>query len=813
MFSRRDTMGGGVQDFEKLGLFYLGRIYDAERRCVTDEPLLYDAKDLTTHAVCVGMTGSGKTGLCISLLEEAAIDGIPAIAIDPKGDLGNLLLAFPELRAGDFRPWIDEAEAQRRGLSADEQAERTAQAWRDGLAAWGQDGGRAARYCAAAERAIYTPGSKAGRPLRVLRSFAAPKRRVAGDDEALRERASGVASSLLSLIGVDADPLRTREHILISRLLDRAWREGRDLDIASLIREIQSPPFERVGVLDVEAFFPSRERFDLAMRLNNLLAAPGASVWMEGEPLDVGTLLHGASGRPRLAIISIAHLSDAERMFFVTLLLNEVLAWIRAQPGTSSLRALLYMDEVFGYFPPTANPPAKTPMLTLLKQARAYGLGIVLATQNPVDLDYKGLANAGTWLIGRLQTERDKLRVLDGLEGASAAGGAEFDRPRTERILSGLDSRVFLMNDVHEAAPVLFQTRWALSYLRGPLTRAQIQALTAAASPPPAVERTADRPARRPQPVGTPASELPVVEPGVPEYFAAAAAAAPGETLLYEPALYGAARLHYVDRRGGLDHWESVRLLAPLDGEKKADPWASSRPLDVEVAFASEPDPEARFAALPAEAARAKSFTAWQKQLAAHLYRDRPLSLWRCATSGTRSEPGETESAFRVRLAQTLRERRDLEIERLRQRYGPKRERLRERVRAAEERVARERSEAQHSQLQSAVSIGATLVGALLGRRAFGATTVDRAATAARGMARASRDREDVARARDKVEDLQGELADLERELAAEVERLAASPDPVALAVEEMHVAPRKADVQIEQVALLWMPRRSSPER
>ncbi|MCA9086899.1 MAG: ATP-binding protein, partial [Planctomycetaceae bacterium] len=209
------------------------------------------------------------------------------------------------------------------------------------------------------------------------------------------------------------------------------------------------PPFDRIGVIGLENFYPQADRFQLAMLLNNLLASPGFSSWMEGESLDIQKMLYSPDGKPRFTILSIAHLSEAERMFFVTIFLNEVVSWMRAQSGTSSLRAILYMDEVFGYFPPTANPPSKTPMLTLLKQARAFGLGVVLATQNPVDLDYKGLSNAGTWFIGRLQTERDKARVLDGLEGASAAAGHAFDRRQMEVILSGLGSRVFLLNNVH----------------------------------------------------------------------------------------------------------------------------------------------------------------------------------------------------------------------------------------------------------------------------------------------------------------------------------------------------------------------------
>ncbi len=464
-------------DFEKLGVFYLGRPYDWQQKKAQDGVLLYDSKDLVTHAVCVGMTGSGKTGLCLALIEEAAIDGIPAIVIDPKGDLANLLLTFPALRPEDFRPWINEDDARRKNLSPDDYARQQAELWQKGLASWGEDGARIQRLRDAADFAIYTPGSNAGIPLSILKSFAAPPAAIRDDEELLRERIGTTATSLLGLLGIDADPIKSREHILIATILDAAWRQGQELDLAGLIQQIQTPPVKRVGVLDLEAFFPSKDRFALAMSLNNLLAAPGFGAWMEGEPLDVDALLHTPEGKPRVAIVSIAHLNDAERMFFVSLLLNQVVGWMRTQSGTTSLRALLYMDEIFGFFPPVANPPSKTPLLTLLKQARAFGVGVVLATQNPVDLDYKGLSNTGTWFIGRLQTERDKARVLDGLEGAAGTAGQGFDRAALERILSGLSSRVFLMNNVHEDHPVVFESRWVMSYLRGPLTRGQIKSL------------------------------------------------------------------------------------------------------------------------------------------------------------------------------------------------------------------------------------------------------------------------------------------------------------------------------------------------
>jgi hypothetical protein len=465
-------------DYEKLGQFYLGREYDLEKKSSADKNLvLYDSKDLVTHAIVVGMTGSGKTGLCIDLIEEAAIDGVPAIAIDPKGDLTNLLLTFPDLRPDDFRPWINEDDAARKGLSPDDFAKQQADLWRNGLASWGEDGERIRRLKAAADFAIYTPGSNAGIPVSIVRSFAAPPAALREDAELFRERVATTATSLLALVGVAADPVKSREHILLSTLFTDAWTKGEDLDLEKLVDQVQKPPMGRIGALDLEKFYPAKDREELALRINGLIAAPGFAGWLEGDPLDIGAFFRSPAGKPRVSIFSIAHLSDAERMFFVALLLNEIYGWVRTQSGTTSLRAILYMDEIFGFFPPVAEPPSKRPMLNLLKQARAFGLGVVLATQNPVDLDYKGLANTGTWFLGRLQTERDKQRVLEGLEGAAAAQSVSFDRKPMEELLAGLTNRVFLMNDVHEDGPVVLESRWAMSYLRGPLTRDQIKVL------------------------------------------------------------------------------------------------------------------------------------------------------------------------------------------------------------------------------------------------------------------------------------------------------------------------------------------------
>ncbi|TWT94786.1 AAA-like domain protein [Botrimarina colliarenosi] len=466
-----------MPEIDSRNHFYLGRAHDLASGEDSGEPLLYKSSQLTTHAVCVGMTGSGKTGLCLSLLEEAALDGVPAICIDPKGDLGNLMLGFPNLEAGDFEPWVDESIAQRKGISKEELAQQTADMWRKGLAGWDEEPERIQKYNDSVERLIFTPGASHGLPITVLKSFDAPPKALLDDADAFRSRVQSAVSGLLALLGIDADPVQSREHIFLSTVLTKAWNRGRNLSIAQMIREIQEPDFEEVGVMKIEDFYPKKERTKLAMDLNNLLASPSFAGWMTGQPLDVQQLLYSPDGKPRHSILSISHLDDAQRMFFVTILLNEVLAWMRTQPGTGSLRALLYMDEVFGYFPPSKKPPSKEPMLTLLKQARAFGLGVVLATQNPVDLDYKGLSNAGTWFLGRLQTERDKMRVMEGLEGASAQAGSTFDKQKMEQTLAGVGNRVFLMNNVYEDQPQVFRTRWAMSYLAGPLSRGQIKTL------------------------------------------------------------------------------------------------------------------------------------------------------------------------------------------------------------------------------------------------------------------------------------------------------------------------------------------------
>ncbi|MBA3465377.1 MAG: ATP-binding protein, partial [Deltaproteobacteria bacterium] len=735
-------------DYEKLGSFYLGTELDPATKSPRG-PVMYDARDLTTHAVCLGMTGSGKTGLCLALIEEALIDGVPVIAIDPKGDLANLALTFPELRPADFAPWVDPATAQREGVTVEQLSASTAQRWREGLEASGQSPDRIARLRSAAEVAIYTPGSEAGIPVSLLRSFRAPPAALADDAEAWRDRVEAAASGLLSLIGVAADPLRSREHVLLSQLLEGAWREGRDIELAALIQQVVKPPFTQVGAFDLETFFPAKDRTELALQLNTLIASPSFAAWTRGEPLEIANLLFTRDGKPRAAVMSIAHLSDAERMFFVTLLLQEIVSWMRTQQGTSSLRAIVFMDEVMGYLPPTAMPPSKKPMLTLLKQARAFGVGMVVATQNPVDLDYKALSNAGTWLLGRLQTERDKARVLEGLEGASAATGHAFDRNAMETLLAGLAPRQFVMNNVHDPQPTVLQSRFALSYLAGPLTRAQIVKLGK-----PAPRASAPAPAAN----GVGSSTRPVVPSGLPELFMGTGSLA--------PALVGVAKVHYSLAKADVDVWTDVTVVAPLTPESAGDFWENAAVVDRStVASASSTAPDAAtFAAVP-HALNAKTIDKLDDGLASFIFRSGTLSLRSVPSLGLVSRPNEAEEAFRARLAMALREARDAAVAKLKSKYQPKLDALASKHRTALDRVERERSQARSTTADSAISVGASVLGAIFGGRR---SSIGRAASAARSVSKTLGQRGDVARAEESAAKLETDLRELEAELEAE---------------------------------------------
>ncbi len=795
--------------------FYLGKKYDPATGRVLDEPLNYTARDLTTHAVIIGMTGSGKTGLGIALLEEAALDGVPALIIDPKGDLTNLLLNFPNLRPDDFLPWVEPDAA---GGSPVAEAERTAAQWRDGLAQWGIDGARLRRLKEAAEFTIFTPGSETGRAVNVLDALRRPAGDWDGDAEMLRDRVQGMVSALLGLIGIEADPLRSREHILLSHLIEDAWRAGKDMNLGALILAIQDPPMRQLGVFDLDTFFPPKERFELAMALNAILAAPSFGAWLKGEPFDVDGFLRGSSGKPRHAIFYIAHLSDAEKTFFIALLLQQVRAWLRVQPGSGVLRALLYIDEMFGYLPPYPhNPPTKTPLLYLLKNARAFGLGLTLVTQNPIDLDYKALTNAGTWLIGKLQTQYDKARLLDGLQTVAGESGTALDRDQLSDLIGALAPRVFLYHNVHQPPPVAFQSRWAMSYLKGPLTRPQIRQLVhgadaAAAAAPVAPGATVIPqiapdiaqyylPVPRAEPANAPRAEpanAPRAEPAnAPR---AEPVEAPTEPPLFKPYLIGVATVTFDDRKTGTRHSMShARLLPPGDNGAPPD-WSGGIgvPLtrgDLQVT----PPPGARFAELPGGFANPRKLAAAQKAFVQYLYREATITVRRNRALKIVEDPGANGGEFRQRCAEAARAALAADEQKIKLKYTKQLDRLAARLQKEQADLTTEQKELEarkHEELWTNIESFASFFG--LGR------TYRPLSTASRRRRMTEQTASDIETARDTIAALAQQLVELRRAMDAELagarQRWVAAQDDIV----ELKLVPRKSDIAVDAFGIAW---------
>lgn len=784
-----------MQNFETLGLFYLGKILGTLTGKPGNDLLLYESKNLTTHAVCVGMTGSGKTGLGITILEEAALDKIPAIIIDPKGDLSNLLLTFPNLSPEAFKPWVDLVEAEKKGMNTDEYSAYLATTWKDGLAAWGENAERIQHFRNSVELAIYTPASQAGIPISILSSFAAPSKDQMLDSTLLREKILSTISSLLGLLGISTDPLKSREHILLSNLIQYAWQNGTNLDMAILIQQVQKPPFSKIGALDVDTVYPPKERMELSICLNNLLASPGFQAWMQGQSLDIAQLLYTNTGKPKLSIISIAHLSDTERMFFVTLFLNEFVTWTRRQTGTSSLRALLYMDEIFGFFPPTAMPPSKLPMLTLLKQARAFGVGIILATQNPVDLDYKGLANCGTWFIGKLQTDRDKARVLEGLKVAS---NGEIETGTFDKMLSLTGRRIFIMHSIYEQNPIIFQTRWTLSYMRGPLTLPQIANLTPESAKPvqekPSFFRAGDNHAH--------SSAKPNAPLGISEYFVVESASR--GAVHYEPKVAGITKIHFVDSKYKIDFWQKVCFLLSATDDGKNVPWEDGENIaDLENRLQKEFLSNSTFGELPSGLMQEKNYALFAKQLASALYQNQSLTLYQTNNPNMVSTVDESERDFRVRVAQELREKRDDMVKKLREKYGAKISALSEKVQRAQAKTTQKKQRAGLQIIQTIISFGSALLSAIIGRR-LSQSTISQTGTTLRRASQVGKDSEDATQAEEEVKKYQQELQDLEAQMNVEISSLIENCDSERIKVDTLSIRPRKSNVLVEKVALIW---------
>jgi len=772
------------------------------------------------------MTGSGKTGLCVDLIEEAALDGVPAIVIDPKGDMTNLLLTFPELRPADFEPWVNVDDARRKGQTVAEYAAATAESWARGLAEWGQGPERIRALREAAEFVIYTPGSDAGIPVSVLQSLRAPALSWDDDEEALRELVAGTVSALLGLVGVSTDPVRSREHILLSHIVEHYWRRGEDLDLARLIEAIQRPPMRTLGVLDVDTFFPERDRNDLVMRLNSVAASPTFEYWLKGAPLDIESFTRAADGRPRVSVFYIAHLNDAERMFFVTLLLEQVVSWMRRLSGTTSLRCLLYFDEVFGYMPPyPADPPSKRPLLTLFKMARAFGIGVVLATQNPVDLDYKSLTNAGTWLIGKLQTDRDKARVLEGMEGVVSEQGTLLDRAYLDRTISSLQSRVFILHNVHQERPILFMTRWAMSYLRGPLTRSQVRALMqplkaqAPVAAPTAATTLAG--AGQPAPLVKPgkpavpagyATVPPAANARVPQYYLpvvtspsaeAEMAAAAGEEarLVYEPYLLGSAIVRYGTASKPRGE-RRVTCLVPLPPAHAVVHWQQHL-VDDRVADNVETSASqgGLYAPLPDGMAELPPYTQLRNAFSDYIYREVSLPIWVHPELKLDSEPGEDEAAFRERCRQEAARLEAKEVDAVTARYAREEERLQAKLDAEQRELEGDIAEHEARKRDEMVSAGESIVGALLGRRSS-----RRLSSASTKRRLTSQAKADVEESEEAIVRLKEQLAQLEQEREAALAEVRSRWAQVADRVQASEERPTRSGIHITVFGLVWIP-------
>jgi len=788
------------------GAFKLGTVIDPATGKPGAADLVIGSSDLTTHGVIVGMTGSGKTGLAVVLLEEALLAGIPALILDPKGDMANLALTFPDLAPASFRPWVNASDAQAEGITVEQLAEKTASTWREGLAAQGIGPERLQQLRDAADVTVYTPGSSAGVPLNMIGSLRAPQLSWDTEAETLRDEIEGTVTSLLGLVGVTADPLSSREHVLLSNLIENAWRAGRDLDLGTLIGEIQSPPLRKLGVFEIDAFFPPADRTALALRLNALIAAPAFAAWGEGAPLDPQSLLFTQEGKPRAAIIYLAHLSDEERMFVTTLVFSKLVTWMRGQSGTPDLRALVYMDEVAGYVPPTALPPAKKPILTIFKQGRAFGLGLVLSTQNPVDLDYKAMANAGTWLVGRLQTENDKARVLEGLR--SAAGGADIDS--LDASIGGLQKRQFMLVSAKGGPPRIFGTRWAMSFLRGPLTKDEVERLMSA-TPRPVEEATPPEPSEAAPLAADETSVAPAVASGVSVSYldpaapwAAHVGAATGATSL-RAFIATRVSLRYDDTAAGIDEVQEFEALyGPLDGGLDLD---TEKVVDFDDRdFRPEAPAGAAYVLPSVPVGESRLFSQAAKDVEARLVANRSLEIFRNRTLKLTSRPGETEDAFLARCDEAGQIKADEETVKLTRRLETKKDRLENALATARRRVEELDTQTKSRQANEMITGAGAVLGALFGgkRSARSITNAVGSVASKHGQSATSSARRDTAEA--KVHQTTDDLAELEQEILDEVSGIDEKWRAVAAEVEPVAIRLEATDVRVTDVRLVWVP-------
>ena len=774
--------------YEKLGLFYLGKDVDKETQEVTDVLTLLKNKNFTTHAAIIGMTGSGKTGLGVDIIEEAAIDNIPSIVIDPKGDMGDLCLTDPTFSAKRFEPWVED-EAKAKELDPSDYAQKIAAMWKEGIESWGQDSKRVEKFHNV-PKTIYTPGSSAGVPVNILSSLDVPSQEVMEESDLFASYLKSTVVSLLSLVGIEADPLESKEYILLAQILTRAWLAGEDLSIEMLIGRIINPTFKKIGVLPLEDFYPQESRFKLATKFNALLASPNFALWLQGVDLDIQRLLYDENGKAKISIFSIAHLNDNERMFFVTLLLNKYISWMRRQSGTSALKTLLYMDEIYGFFPPTKNPPSKEPMLLMLKQARAFGVGVVLSTQNPVDLDYKGLSNIGTWFIGRLQTTQDIERVIDGLGGKV---GASYERKEIKTLLANLKKRTFFLKSAHLDDIRLFTTRWVLSYLKGPLKRQDIAALMAPQkeklekSEPQQVSSTPHRKQSTKQ-----QGVIQRIDDSIAQYFEPDLS---GEHH-FVPTVAAKAKVHFFQQRRSIDIEQEVERYLVLDEDSDHYSWdeAQKEVLHFDK-FPKKAPSDAIYEVVPEFVLEDKGLKKAARELKEELYRDMYLELYRCQKPKLESRPNESRADFIIRLQDLLNEKKEQEIEKLKERYAKKEKTLLERLSRAKVRVEKESADSTSSMIEAGIAV----LGALFGR-----SSTSKIGRAVSKGSKILKERGDMSRAQERVAEISEALEALEYELEDKIDEIHERYSIDNCNIESFKIKPRKTDIDIELIALVW---------
>lgn len=784
--------------------FYLGKSVGE------DQPLYLDSSDLTTHGVIVGMTGSGKTGLGIVLLEEALQQGTPTLIIDPKGDMGNLLLSFPDLLPTDFMPWISDSEA---GVDKVQTAVDIATRWKEGLQGSGIEPEQIRQLHDNVDFTIYTPGSSTGIGLNIIGSLKAPAKGT--DQETLQDEIEGLASSLLTLVGINSDPLSGREHILLSNLIHWKWQKHEDLDLGTLIGLIQQPPMRKLGVIDLDTFFPLADRVKLALKLNGLAASPSFASWSSGRELNIQDLLYSSSGKPQAAIVTLSHLSDEERQFVVTLLLSKMVTWMRAQPGTGDLRALIYIDEVFGYVPPIGMPPSKKPILTILKQARAFGVGLVLSTQNPVDIDYKAISNAGTWMIGRLQTERDKQRLLDGM---GASDGSVDINAISERI-SALDKREFVLHSTRDSTPRHFSTRWAMSYLPGPLTREQISTLTPQTkrqSMLASASHKADNASLEPALSNDESLLVPQVADGIAvrylhkaaSYTDALGASESGNR--WQAAIAVRVSLLFDDTKADLRHeaeWEA--FITPLSG-----------PLDADAAIMVDYDdrdllkevPENAVYRLPdAKIANKTYFKKAQTDIRGHIYREQSVELFHNSALKLYSRIGESEADFQKRCLLEADAFADKDADKLRQVLVKKADRINASIEKAEDKLREIQFDAisrkKDQRTSQVVDIAGGILGSLLGGRRSTRSMITsgfrRSQSKGRMVAKAE---ERLKTAENRYNALLEDRDELEDSLSEDLFEIQQEWADKASEIKSMTVGLEKTDINIDDIQLVWIP-------